>query len=52
MGSFVGEMERVGLAVVGPAVGLGEVVGEDVPPGRMLISAQLKNSVRRSNKVI
>jgi len=43
MGEFVGDSDTVGRAVVGEEVGLGEMVGEDVPEERMVTSAQLKN---------
>ena len=41
---MVGASETVGGAVVGLSVGFGEMVGGCVPEGRMVTSAQLKNS--------
>lgn len=43
MGELVGTLDTVGSAVVGEGVGLGEIVGEGVPPGRIETSPQLKN---------
>lgn len=47
MGDLVGTFDTVGSAVVGEGVGLGEIVGEGVPPGRIETSPQLKNSESR-----
>ena len=40
-GDFVGDLETVGLAVVGEIMGLGEIVGACVPSGNTSTSAQL-----------